>query len=447
MVGQQPQHQPHRIGLGPDGVHGGAHRPGPPHRLMGPVVAGLPGGLHPGQDDVGDPVAQHLPAGGVADPALTQFTDQAGQLTRADPPAPRAADHDDRLGGLAQARPQGPVQHRGHPGVPLDLRGPGGVGGPDRHPGQQVGQGRLGDVDLAESGQHVADIGQEGAVRPDDQDPAPGHPRRVGVQQVGDPVQADRGLPGAGGALHAQRAVRASPDDVVLVRRDGGHDVAHRPGPRPLDLLDEDAADRARRARGRRARVAGEHLVLVRGELATRKAEPPAQFQPHRVGRAGPVERPGHRGPPVDHDRMPFLVVHVPPAHVEPLPRELAAGAWVRRIVQPAEEQRRVRQVAERLHPPVQVGFQVLLGDGVAAQGPEREHVLAHQPEEPPRLAEIFTFPNENRIGASVPGTRGPGSGGRGGIGRRVWLNPAGRGHGASPRGRKGRQEPTSLAT
>ena len=119
---------------------------------------------------------------------------------------------------------------------------------------EQVGQGRLGHVDLAEGGQHVADVGQEGAVRPDDQDPAPGHPARVGVEQVGDPVQADRGLPGSGCALDAQRVLRAGPDDVVLVRGDGGHDVAHRPGPRPLDLLDEDAADRASASRARARR-------------------------------------------------------------------------------------------------------------------------------------------------------------------------------------------------
>src|SRR6202021_2512833 len=111
----------------------------------------------------------------------------------------------------------------------------------------------------------------------DDQDPAPGHPARVGVEQVGDPVQADRGFPGSGCALDAQRVLRAGPDDVVLVRGDGGHDVAHRPGPRPLDLLDEDAADRAAASR---ARVAGEYLVLVRGELAARKTEPAAQLQP-----------------------------------------------------------------------------------------------------------------------------------------------------------------------
>ena len=214
---------------------------------------------------------------------------------------------------------------------------------------------------------------------------------------------------------------------------------------------DEDAADRASTSR---ARVAGEHLVLVRGELAAGKAEPAAQFQAHRVGRAGPVEGAGHRRPPVDHDRMALLVVHMPPAHVEPLARELAAlPARAGRIVQPAEEQGRVRQVAERFGPPVQVGLQVLLGHGVAAQRPEREHVLAHQPEELPRLAGIFTLPNEDRIGAGAglrglvsggqdgigavgAGLRGLGRGGQDRIGRRVLLRPAGRGHESSPRWR-----------
>jgi hypothetical protein len=91
---------------------------------MRPVVAGFPGGLHPGQDDVRDPVTQHLPAGGVADPAVTQLRDELPQLAGADPPAPGAADDHDRLGGLAQPGPERPVQHYGHPRIALDLRGP-----------------------------------------------------------------------------------------------------------------------------------------------------------------------------------------------------------------------------------------------------------------------------------------------------------------------------------
>jgi hypothetical protein len=90
---------------------------------------------------------------------------------------------------------------------------------------------------------------------------------------------------------------------------------------------------------------------------------------------------------------MPVGIVNVPPAHVEPVPGDPLARVTVpqvtvpgvtvpRGIVEPAEEQRRVRQVAERLGPAVQVRLEVLLGDRVTAQRPEREHVFTHEPEE-----------------------------------------------------------------
>src|SRR6266705_1624613 len=50
-------------------------------------------------------------------------------------------------------------------------------------------------------------------------------------------------------------------------------------------------------------------------------------------------------------------------------------------VIEPAEEERRVRQVVQGLGTPVQVGLQVLLGDTVAGQRAKREHVLAHQPQ------------------------------------------------------------------
>jgi hypothetical protein len=53
-----------------------------------PVVAGLPGLLHLGQDDVGDPVREQIPAGPVPDAALAQFRGQRGQVVSRDPPAP-----------------------------------------------------------------------------------------------------------------------------------------------------------------------------------------------------------------------------------------------------------------------------------------------------------------------------------------------------------------------
>ncbi len=85
--------------------------------------------------------------------------------------------------------------------------------------------------------------------------------------------------------------------------------------------------------------------------------------------------------------------MHVPPSDVEPVP-----GVLTGLVVDPAEEQRRVRQVAERLDAPVQVGLEVLLGYRVAAQRAEGQHVLAHQPEELPGLGQVRPLGRQHRV-------------------------------------------------
>ena len=47
------------------------------------------------------------------------------------------------------------------------------------------------------------------------------------IQQVGDAVQCDRSLAGAWAALDDQEAFVGGADDAVLLRLDGGDDVAH----------------------------------------------------------------------------------------------------------------------------------------------------------------------------------------------------------------------------
>ena len=241
------------------------------------------------------------------------------------------------------------------------------------------------------------------------------------------------------------------------------------PGPRPLDLLDQDPAGRRRGRRrepGGRPGAGREVLVLVGGQLPAGEPEPAPEGQPHRLGGAGPVERPGHRGPPVDHDRPPVRIVHVPPADVELLAGHrlggtpgVAAGTraaslrhvsaslrpGARGVVEPAEEQRRVRQVDQRLGAVVQVGLEVLLGDRVAAHRAQREHVLAHEPQELARAAQVIPFGDQNGIVAAgvlspslVAGRAGT-SGSRGAIGRGHDCSPPwGKGR-ASPSGRPGR--------
>ena len=73
-------------------------------------------------------------------------------------------------------------------------------------------------------------------------------------------------------------------------------------------------------------RPGAEELVLVGGQLAAGEPEAPAQRQVHRVGRAGPVERPRHRRPPVDDRGRAVRRVHVPAADVEAVPGDAVVG-------------------------------------------------------------------------------------------------------------------------
>ena len=246
------------------------------------------------------------------------------------------------------------MQDGSHPGVALDAAACAVVATADRDRSGQLGDCRLADVDLAEGRQHVADVREEGAVGPDDQDATARDPFLVGVQQVGDAVQSDRGLAGTRGALDADGLADVGADDVVLLGLDRGDDVAHRAGPGPLDLLDQ---QQAHAGSARRPRACGqEPLVLEGGQVPAGETEPAAQRKAHRVGPAGAVERPGHRGAPVDDHGWPPGVVYVAAADVEGLAARrpvvraapccaviggrLPSGRPVR-VVQPAEEQGR----------------------------------------------------------------------------------------------------------
>ena len=177
-------------------------------------------------------------------------------------------------------------------------------------------------------------------------------------------MQPDGGLAGAGGALDAERVGQSGPDDPVLLRLDGGHDVAHRAGPGPLDLGLEDLRLEPRHAPDR-----GEVLVLVRGQLAVGEAEPAARPDAHRFAGSSLVEGQRHLGPPVDHQRFTAdLAGDVTAADVEGLV-QLAAQTGV--VVEATEEQRHGRVVLERLHPPVEDLLQVLGGDVIGAEGGE----------------------------------------------------------------------------
>ncbi len=100
-IGEQPHDEADRIGGWPGRVDRRADLPGPPHRLVGPVIGGLSGRLHPGEDHMRDAVAEHGAAGAIANAALTQLGHQLRDLVPGYPPPPRPAGEDQGLGGLA----------------------------------------------------------------------------------------------------------------------------------------------------------------------------------------------------------------------------------------------------------------------------------------------------------------------------------------------------------
>jgi hypothetical protein len=132
-------------------------------------------------------------------------------------------------------------------------------------------------LDLAERRQHLRDVREERPVGPHDEHAAAPQPVTVGVEQVRGAVQADGGLAGPWRALNADRLDDVGAHDLVLLRLDGRDDVAHRSGARTLDLGLQDAAAQVV------LRRVDEMLVLVRGEGAGLEAEPAAQRHAHRV--------------------------------------------------------------------------------------------------------------------------------------------------------------------
>ncbi len=303
-----------------------------------------------------DPLRQRLAGRPVAHVPGEELRHDLLQLVRRHPPPARAAHHHQRLGGRGDVRADRAAQHLGHPGVAFDHGGRGRVRTADLQSlaGDQVLHGGLPDLQLAQGRQDLLDVVQEGTVRPDDERARAGEPLAVGVQQVRDPVQADRRLAGAGAALYADGAGQPRADDLVLLGLDRRDDVAHGADARPLDLLLEQLADA-----GRLGGV-GEVLVLVRGQLPARVPEAAAQRDVLRVGLGGPVERLGDRRTPVDHHRVAVGVVDVAAADVELLALralgEIRAGGV--QVVEAAEEQRGVGEVGQRLDPVVDLGLE-----------------------------------------------------------------------------------------
>jgi hypothetical protein len=187
----------------------------------------------------------------------------------------------------------------------------------------------------------VGDVPKKDLVGPDDEEALPLEQLAVLVEQEGGSVEADCGLSRSRPALHDHQVFERSPDHHVLLGLDGGHDVAHLPGARPLEL-GEEGIGKATSA----GRVGiGEILVEDVDEHASLHAEPPAAGEAQRVGVGRPVEGARHARPPVDHDGLTGRALHVPAPDVE-------AVALVGVEASEAEGGRRLGQGCE---PPLEV--------------------------------------------------------------------------------------------
>ncbi|MEX2290880.1 MAG: hypothetical protein WD794_11220 [Mycobacteriales bacterium] len=264
-------------------------------------------------------------------------------------------------------QPQDPLEHSRDAGVSLHLR-LGGAGDPAYGDGRsELVRSRLRHRDLPEGREHLLHVGQEGAVRADDEHSRGGQPGAVRVEQVGGPVQPDRCLAGARSALHADRLLERRTHQDVLLRLDGRDDVAHRTAARPLDLLYQQRADGA---------AGGEAVVFVRREGPVPEPEAAAQHDALPVARRCAVVGPREGSAPVEHDRLAVLPADVPAAEVEDL---VGLG------VEAAEEQRRDPVVEQLVEPTGQAGGERPRRQLVVAPGAlgveEGARVLAHPSE------------------------------------------------------------------
>jgi hypothetical protein len=234
------------------------------------------------------------------------------------------------------------------------------------------------DLRLAQRREHGGDMLEERRVRPDHEHARAAEPLPVGVEQPGRAVQADGGLARAGGALDADGDGDVRADDLVLLRLDGGDDVAHRADAGALDLAGEDRRVAAVREQNPGVGVMGagggdgrrvEDLVLVGRDAAVLDAEPPAPGDTERLAASGAVEGARDVRAPVDDDGVTGLVGDVAAADVP----AFAVG-----VVGAAEEEGRRRVVDQGGRPAVERCRQVLGGDSVAALDGQGERAFPH---------------------------------------------------------------------
>ena len=113
----------------------------------------------------------------------------------------------------------------------------------------------------------------------------------MGIQEVGDAVQRDCRLTGAGTALHHHEALIGRTNDAVLLGLNGGDDVAHAAVAGLAQRMHEGTL--ALEFQARRVRCV-QQLVLQAGDSTVARGNMAAAYDAVRLGRRGLVE--GTRG-------------------------------------------------------------------------------------------------------------------------------------------------------
>ena len=269
---------PHRSGVPLDRCRAG-------HGVLHPVVWGVAGLLHLEQDRVGETVRQHPACRVVPHPSGPQLLHDLGHLGYRHPPLVSAARQYECLCGCLHIRPHGRTQDLRQAGVSLQDGGADAVPGAHRHRCEQLVDRAMSDLDLAESRKHGADVIEERAVGTDDQDAAASKALPKGIEQPCRPVQADRGLAGAGRTLDADRYADVAAHDRVLLWLDRGHYVAHGPDSGTFNLTDENLAPEGGLDRRCNALAAIEVFILIGRQLTPVDPEPSTQAHAHVLGR------------------------------------------------------------------------------------------------------------------------------------------------------------------
>lgn len=223
---------------------------------------------------------------------------------------------DDQRGpGLGQLLPvaYGEGERLGHRRTALDRGGAGRVGAGGVDAGEELGLRGEQDAGLAQSGQHLRDVPQEGRVGAHDQHGTLGQQLPVLVQQEGGPVQRDGRLAGAGTALDDEDTAVRGADDAVLLRLDGPHDVTHPAGPGGIQRGQQHGVAVAVLETGAVVVPEVQDLVMELGDRTPLGRDVPTPPEPHRHMPGGEIEGPGDRRAPVDQKRRVLGVVRTDP--------------------------------------------------------------------------------------------------------------------------------------